>query len=151
MPRLVSSTPGLAAFLLLGACLYGGDATAPAAPALVIASPPRGPLVTNGVASLAVPVDFAVSGFELSDECAGAADCGRVALLVDGASCNAPGLPYNAVGTSSPLVASLQDCPRLEGNHQLKLVLLHDDGTPVTGGDGVAVATSTTVTVTGAQ
>jgi hypothetical protein len=136
----------LAVVAALGECYYDTDAKP--APALVITSPAGG--TTLDAAHLEVPVSFSTKGFELQEPgstCSGPGPCGQVELFVDGVTCNPPGQSFNDRGASSPLVARLDSCVRLAGNHQIKLQLVHEDGTPVTDQAGVAITESVMVTV----
>lgn len=117
-------------------------------PAIAITSPAPGATVDLG-ADFTVPVAFTASHFTLAapGACAGAADCGHVHLLVDGADCNGAGAPYNNAGAGSSLAAKLALCATADGEHDVTLELHHDDHSPVKGAGDATVSASVTFTV----
>jgi hypothetical protein len=129
----------------------GGDTGGGQTPAVLISSPmaqANVALPANGE----IPVTFSVSSFALMapGQCApGAANCGHVHLLIDGQTCNAPGMAYNNAGATSPITANLNACPMASrvGVHVLTLELHNDDHSPVMAG-GMVVSASVMITVT---
>ncbi len=151
MPASLVACVG-AVVMLITQCNSGGSAPAAEStgPALVITEPANG--ATLDRAHLEVPVAFFAEGFTVQDPeqpCSGKERCGQVVLYVDGVTCNAPGQAYNNLGAGSPISARLDRCLRLPGNHQIKLELVYDDGTPVMDAAGVAITASVDVTVPG--
>jgi len=115
---------------------------------LSLTSPLNATVVTLGTdAKASVPASFSVTGFTLAapGSCAGAPACGHVHLLIDGASCNTAGQPYNNAGPASPLSAQFATCATAPGPHQLSVELHNDDHTPVLDGTGKTIASSANV------
>jgi hypothetical protein len=119
------------------------------APSIGLLRPSSGSIVTPVAgADHAVPVHFQVDHFTLKPPggCGGLPSCGHVHATVDGAACNAKGLPYNAAGAESPLVVRLGRCAEPAGTHLVRLSLHGDDHVPVktAGGAGVFVESEIT-------
>ncbi len=134
----------LVSFAVLGATACSDDdgttkPTPTPTPTLAITAPIAG----AAVATETFDVAFMTTNFTLKapGTCAGAASCGHVHLLVDGAACNADGAPYNNAGAASPIEADLGLCDTAAGAHAVKLELHHDDHSPVLDGTTVVAAT----------
>lgn len=96
---------------------------------------------------LSAAFDFEVGNFRLEapGECAGAADCGHVHLLIDGQACNDTGAPYNNAGAASPISAKFERCATATGPHVVSLELHNDDHSPVLDAADRVVRTQTAV------
>jgi predicted RNA-binding protein YlqC (UPF0109 family) len=124
--------------------------TIPAAvspPTISIESPTAGQAVALGGDAGLVPVSYSVTGFTLrAPGTCDAGNCGHVHLVVDNGACNAGANPYNNAGASGPLDAKLALCADPAGTHTLSLELHNNDHSPVIGGNGQVVSSSTWVT-----
>jgi hypothetical protein len=135
--------------LALAACSSTTATPPPAEPSISISAPSNGATVTAGTdADKSVPLTFAVVDFTLKapGTCAGAANCGHIHVLVDGAGCTPAGQPYDNAATSSPAVAKLASCPKVAGSHTASLELHNDDHSPVNGATGSVIAAQVTFT-----
>lgn len=143
-------------FLLLGLSACGLPSVEPdPAPevnaSLAITSPEAGATVVTGTeADRPVTVEFTVEGVTLAapGSClAKDGPCGHVRVTVDGAACNGEGSAFNAVAVASPARAALGRCALVEGQHEIRLSLVGDDGAPYTV-DGTAVQARVSVSAT---
>ena len=125
------------------ACASTASAPATTAPGITISSPTSGATVTAGAdADKSLPITFAVSNFTLAapGKCAGAANCGHIHILVDGAACTPPSAPYNNAATSgTSAIAKLAACSKVAGSHTAALELHNDDHSPVKDASGATV------------
>jgi hypothetical protein len=113
-------------------------------PSITITSPQNGSAVMAGTdVAQSVPVAFTVQSFTLTapGTCPSISDtCGHVHLMVDGALCNAAGMPYNNAGAASPIGANMASCAARVGAHTISLELHRDDHSPVMTGSPIASA-----------
>lgn len=119
-------------------------------PLIEILAPVNGAIVDHkDDADKVVPVDFRIESFTLKEagSCAGAAACGHVHLLVDGAACVSTGKTYNNAGATSPIDAKMAACATPTGTHELVLELHNDDHSPVKDPAGNVVASKTKIAV----
>jgi plastocyanin len=150
MRYLVGLSLGVAAVALFASSCNGNsnNVAASTGPSISITSPQDGDMVSGVDSNPDVPVSFTVKNFILRDQgqCAGLSSCGQVQVFVDGTSCNDPTpLPYNNIGSSSPIDAGLDYCPTLLGDHTITVQLVLDDGTVVADAKGNAIADSVTI------
>jgi hypothetical protein len=115
-------------------------------PSVAITSPTPGETVALGMdVNKSVPIVFTTQNFTLASPGTSGcgSGCGHVNILVDGTACNANGSPYNATGSASPLSALLGLCASPAGSHTVKVELVNDDDTAVTGGAAAMVTITT--------
>ena len=140
-------TAWLALALVASAC--GSTATV-AMGTLQITSPATGTAVTPTGTDHSVPVAFSVTNFTLkaAGTCSGAANCGHVHMVVDGATCNDPTAlgPYNNDGFASPIPINLSKCPAVTGAHTVVAELHNDDHSFYKDQTGSHVTSSITIT-----
>jgi hypothetical protein len=114
-------------------------------PSVVITSPTEGAIVTTDPAQpYALPVAFEVSEMTLAapGTCpTGVPGCGHVMVQIDGEACNEVGHSANGVGFESPLSASFATCPVAFGQHEIRVLLVDDLGTPYPGADATVGVT----------
>lgn len=149
---MTKSSAWLAGAVLMAACggstSGGGDAgsTGGASPAIAITT--TGSLNLGNSADRAAPIAFTISNFTLKapGACAGAAACGHVHVLIDGAACTPVGAPYNNAAVSSPASAKFGLCPTATGAHTVELQLHDDAHHPINDASGNVVKADATVT-----
>lgn len=89
-----------------------------------------------------IAIAFEVANFTLkpAGSCGGDLACGYAVLRVDGYTCNVPGQDYNNITSTNQVMAKLDLCQDVQGDHNFTIELRHDDGSVLRGAQGKAIS-----------